>query len=209
MSFLEKGQDTKELILFIKKGEKYDYRAIANDIASRYPELGNISFLNEKFPTPGLPLFCFTDNEDMVLSADNNTISIAFRKPCYDKIATMVFDVADAFNEGGVELVRLGYISNMFLPVAKIEDIKKYFLVENRVEGMIDFNLGWYRQMKTKFGTINCWEKFITEKTDVDHLIAQYDFNTLVDYKFDFEMKSIKEFLSVADDYIESRIKEI
>lgn len=208
MDFLEKKEDTKEIVMFFKKDYTYDRKSLADEITKRYPELGEPSFI-EKNGNFGLPIFCFMDNPEMFLAVAKNSVSISFHDKYFDKLATIIFDIVDAFNDSGIEFVRLGYISNNYLPSNKVDIVKNRFLVKDQVENMIDFNIGWYRQLDTKFGKINCWEKYMTEKKDGDSLLLLYDFNTIVDYEFDFELKSIKEFLNVANAYIESRIEEL
>lgn len=44
--------------------------------------------------------------------------------------------------------------------------------------------------------------------TDDEHfkdLLCQYDFNSRIDEEIDLDMKYIKEFIKVADEYIEDR----
>ncbi len=208
MSFLKNKKDTKEIVIFFKKDSKCDFGAVAKEIRSRYPNLGEPKFMGEKAQI-GLPILYFGEDHDMVISVDNFTISIVTHDKYFSSLATIVFDIVDAFEENGSEFTRMGYVSNIFLESKDIDIVKERFLNTKELDGVIDINIGWYRVLDAKFGKINCWEKFITEKSEVDNLICQYDFNTPADQKFVFEMKGIKEFLRVSDDYIESRIKSL
>lgn len=99
----------------------------------------------------------------------------------------------------------MGYISSIFMPSNYVDKVKDRFLCVDELEDIEDFNLSWYRSFNNKFGSINCWERFITNAVDFKDLLIQYDFNTPVQENINFEMKYIKEFIKTANDYIESR----
>jgi hypothetical protein len=70
---------------------------------------------------------------------------------------------------------------------------------------MEEFQLFLYKELSTKYGNINAWERVITEGNRKHELLMQYDFNSRQDEKQEFDMKYIKEFIKVSNDYIESR----
>ena len=71
---------------------------------------------------------------------------------------------------------------------------------------MVDFRVSFFKRLESKLGTINCWERIITDKERMSDLLYQFDFNTNYDKNADFNMKFIKEIISMADEYIDSRV---
>ena len=70
---------------------------------------------------------------------------------------------------------------------------------------MEEYQVYLYKQLETKYGMINAWERVISEGNKKHELLMQYDFNSKQEDSIDFNMKYIKEFIKVSNEYIESR----
>ena len=70
---------------------------------------------------------------------------------------------------------------------------------------MEEYQVYLFKELETKYGNINSWERVFSEGNIKHDLLLQYDFNSKQEDKIDFDMKYIKEFIKVSNDYIESR----
>lgn len=197
-------QSTKEVVLFFKKNTKYDIDDITTEITKRYPDLGVANILSYESGT-GMPLFYHGGDPDMVLSADYSSLSIIVHEKYFDALPVIVFDMVDIFAEVNVKFVRMGYVSSFYEKEEDIESIRDRYLKTDNIGDIHEFDIGWYKNLKAHFGNINCWEKLITERGNIRDLLCQYDCNTPIDQIFNFEMKNIKEFFKVADNYVLER----
>lgn len=198
-------KDNKEVVLFFDINTNFDSLSVAKELSSRYPELGNPTILP---PTndPKSPLIVFKENPDFRLVASLANVNFIINHTYFDNIASIAFDMVDAFEEFKSSFTRIGYISNIFLPSKSIEKVKNKYLNEEEINDVVDFNLSWYRELNTKLETLNCWERFITDHHDFDDLLCQYDINTPAGKSIDMNMKFLKNFFKESNDYIEKRI---
>lgn len=197
-------KDTKEVVLFFHANSTFTPIEVVNEIKKRYEELGNPFVLLENEKT-GKLLFLFNENPSLQMQCTREHFTVVCDHTYFDKMTSIVFDLVDTFGEFSCEFKRIGYISNVFLSPKCIDKMKKKFLKCEEFEGVKEFNLGWHRELDIKDGSINCWERMITDKRQFKDLLCQYDCNTLVDEEIVLEMKFIKSFFKVADEYIESR----
>lgn len=197
-------KDTKEVVLFFKHNTVYKPLDVAKELSNRYEELGNPLILPETANKKN-PLIVFNENKDFQIQANLLTFTIVVNHNCFERLASIIFDVVDTLNEFGCSFVRIGYISSVFLPPRCVDIAKERFLRMDYIEDVTDFNLSWYKKIDTKYGAINSWERFITDSANFDDLLCQYDFNSPAKEEVDFNMKYIKEFLKVADSYIADR----
>lgn len=197
-------KDTKEIVLFFDKNTSYDTLKVAKEIVDRYPELGNPIILPE-VEKQKTPLMVFNTNPDFQLQGNYYSINFVVNHNYFDKLSSIIFDLVDTLAEFNCNFIRLGYISNMFLAPQYIEKVKNMFLKLDHLDGVQDFNLSWYKKLETKIGNINCWERFITDSLDFDDLLIQFDFNSPINVTVDFDIKYIKDFIKLSNDYIEDR----
>jgi hypothetical protein len=73
-------------------------------------------------------------------------------------------------------------------------------------DDVLEFNIAFYKQLKLKKEPINCWERLITNSEKFDDLLVQFDFNTENDPNRDINMKYIRDFIKLCDEYSEERI---
>lgn len=198
-------KDTKEIVLFFKENSKYVPLDIAKEICERYPELGNPIILPE-IENKKTPLIVFNENPSFQIQSNVDRLTVVMDHSYFNKVASIIFDMVDAFLEVECEFVRIGYISNVFLSPKQIDRAKKKYLNMSEFEDVGDINLSWYRKLDTGCGEINCWERIITDEASFKDLLCQYDFNTKVTEEVKLEMKYIKEFFKVTNEYIEDRI---
>lgn len=198
-------KDTKEIVLFFKEESSFSLVDAAHEILVRYPNLMEPIL----FPDDGhtkAPLILFNRNADFQIQISRVSVNFVINHHYFQKLDTLIFDFVDIFEELGCHFYRMGYISSVFLAPDYVKKAKRKFFKEEELEGVSDFNLSWYRKINMKSGTINCWERFITNTENFKDLLIQYDFNTNVNEEIKFEMKYIKEFVNTANDFIESRI---
>lgn len=197
-------KDTKEVVLFFNNNANYDAVDIAKELKNRYPELGNpIIMPGQNDPTK--PVIIFKENPDFTLRATLTSIGFVVNHTYFNNLASICFDLVDIFGEINIDLVRIGYISSVFLAPAKIDIAKHKFLKLEEFDDVMDINLAWYRELETDFGRLNSWERVVTDHLDFQDLLLQYDFNTPIDKKIDIDMKYLKKFFSFSDEYIEKR----
>ncbi len=198
-------KDNKEIVLFFDINTNFDSLSAAKELSSRYPELGNPVILP---PTDDIktPVIVFKENPDFKLIVSYSKVNFIINHTYFGKLASIAFDMIDAFDDFKSRFTRIGYISNIFLSSDKIEKVKDKYLKLDELDGILDFNFSWYRELNTKVGNVNCWERFITEHEEYNDLLCQYDINTPVGVKFDMNMKFLKSFFMEADNYIEKRI---
>lgn len=197
-------KDTKELVLYFKENTNYIPLDVAKEILNRYEELGNPIILPES-NNKNMPLIVFNTNPDFQIQANTKTFTIVVNHNYFDKLSSIIFDIVDALEEFKCEFVRLGYISNVFLSPKYVKIAQDRFLKMDNLEGISDINLSWYKKLEMKYGYINCWERMITDSINFKDLLCQYDFNSLVNDEINLDMKYIKEFIKLADEYIEKR----
>lgn len=197
-------KDTKEIVLFFANNTKYNALDVAKELLSRYEELGNPVILPES-EDKRRPLIIFNTNTDFQIEASLYTFNIVVKHKYFEKISTIIFDIVDAFSEFKCDFYRIGYISNVFLSPKYVDKAKKRYLNETYLEGINDYNLSWYKKLETNDGEINAWERLITDRANFSELLCQYDFNTPHKENVAIDMKFIKEFLHVTDEYIEQR----
>ncbi len=198
-------KDTKEIILYFKESTLYQPLDVAKEMSNRYPELGRPLVL-PKSDNSKVPLILFNENGDFKMQANYTLLSIVVNHNYFDHLATLIFDMVDTLSEFNCEFERIGYISNIFLSPKYVALAKEKFLNIDALENIDDINIGWHKVVSMKYGDMNCWERFITDETQMSDLLCQYDFNSISGEKAKLDMKYIKEFLHVANDYIEGRI---
>ena len=198
--------DRREVVLYFKGGSKLVPLDIANSMSERFKDLGNPLLLNPD--GQGVqPLVVFNENPEMMISVTQMTVNMIVDNKNFDKLDTIIFDLVDLFNDLDISFVRMGIVYSMFLN-KKSKDYVMTELVKNSLvpDDVIDFNLSFFKKVDLKKEKINCWERYITGNEKFDDLLVQFDFNSEVDENKDFNMKYIKEFIKVADNYIEGRI---
>lgn len=198
-------KDNKEVVLFFDINTNFDPLGVAKELSSRYPELGNPTILP---PTNDIkaPVILYKENPDFKLAVSFNNVNFVINHTYFDQISSISFDMVDTFEEFKSSFTRIGYISNVFLSPEEIEKVKDKYLNKNELSDVLDFNLSWYRELDSKMGILNCWERFITDHHDFSDLLCQYDINTPIGEKVDINMKFLKNFFKEANDYIEKRI---
>lgn len=198
-------KDTKEVVLFFNNNANYEAIDIAKELKNRYPELGNpIIIPAQKDSTK--PVIAFKENPDFTMHASLTSISFVVNHTYFKKLASICFDLVDIFGEININLVRIGYISSVFLSSDKIDVVKNKFLRIEEFDDVSDINLAWYREIETDFGNLNSWERIVTDHLDFPDLLCQYDFNTPVDKNINIDMKYLKKFFNFSNEYIEKRI---
>ncbi|MCH5167755.1 MAG: hypothetical protein J1F35_07725 [Erysipelotrichales bacterium] len=198
--------DTKEIVLFFKDdANSFSLVDVSKELMNRYHELGEPTLLPDNGNTKS-PLLLFNSNPDFQIQISRVSLNFVINHVYFDRLATIIFDIVDAFEEFKCKFFRIGYISSIFLAPQFIKKVQDKFLKIENVEGIKEFNLSWYKALENKYGTINCWERFITDSSDFKDLLIQYDFNTPIDVNVDFEIKYIKEFIKTANNYIDSRM---
>ena len=135
------------------------------------------------------------------------TVNVVINHSYFDKMDTIIFDLVDMFDELNVSLSRMGIVYSLFYNSDKKEKLlDKMFNSDVLPDDMEDFRVSFFKKIESKIGTINCWERIITDKERMNDLLYQFDFNTNYDKNADFNMKFIKEIISIADEYIDSRV---
>lgn len=198
-------KDDKEIVLFFKENSSFKAIDVAKEIISRYPEVGNPVIIPESDKRE-VPVIIFNENPDFQIQVSLKTCTIVINHSYFEKISTIVFDIVDTFLEFKQEFVRIGYISNVFLSPSTILRAKKKYLNSKIIDEITDFNFSWYKKLESSFGAINCWQRLITDDKSFNDLLCQFDFNTVASDVISLEMKRIKEFFKLANEYIEDRI---
>lgn len=197
-------KDTKEIVLFFDENTSFSPLEIAKELLSRYPELGEPIVLPES-RNQGSPLVIFNTNVEIQMQVSSRSLNCVINHNYFNKISSIVFDLVDAFDTYGVNFVRIGYISNIFLAPKCVKIAKEKYLRLENLEDIEDVNLGWYRKIKCKYGDLNCWERIVTDKGEFEDLLMQFDINSPRTTKVSFDIKYIKEFIKTAEDFIEER----
>lgn len=198
-------KDTREIVLFFDENIEFTPINIAQDIISRYPELGSPIILpvsnNKK-----APLIIFNENPDIQIQSNFNNFTIVFNHKYFDKTASIIFDIVDTFENIGIKFIRMGMVASVFLSPKYVDKCKNRYLNMDNVGNVDEINLSWYFRLSVKDKEINAWERLITDSKHFNDLLCQYDFNTPIGERIDLDMKYIKEFISVATNFIESRL---
>lgn len=197
-------KDTKEIVLFFKEDMKFKPVDVAKEIGERYPEIGNPIIIPES-DNKTVPVIIFNENPDLQMQVSFKMFTIVMNHTYFEQLATMVFDIVDAFLEFNVEFCRLGYVASIFLSPKHVERAKKRYLNGKIIEEITDFNFSWYKRLECSFGSINCWERIITDKHSFNDLLCQFDFNTIATDVISLDMKKIKEFFKLTNEHIEDR----
>ncbi|MCX4365764.1 MAG: hypothetical protein OSJ70_08355 [Bacilli bacterium] len=198
-------KDTKEIVLFFKEESSFKPLDVAKEISSRYPELGNPIIIPES-DNKSLPVIIFNENPDLQMQVSLKMFTVVMNHSYFESVSSIVFDIVDAFSEFNVEFGRIGYIASVFLSPKYIEKAKKKYLNGKLIGEVTDFNFSWYKRLECSFGSINCWERIIVDKNNFKDLLCQFDFNTLASDVISLEIKKIKEFFKLTNEYIEDRV---
>lgn len=196
--------DSKEICLYFEDYVNYNPMDIAKELCSRYSELGNPVILpvtNDR----RAPVIIFQENNDFFLRCNHETLNLVVSHVYFNKIESIIFDIVDTFEEYNVKFVRIGYVNNLYFNEDKIEVVRNRYIKEEYTSDMEEFQLFMYKELNTKCGNINAWERLISEGNRKHELLIQFDFNSKQEEKLEFDMKYIKEFIKVSNDYIESR----
>lgn len=196
--------DSKEICLYFDKDTNYNPIDIAKEIQDRYPEIGNPLLLPNS-NNKDVPIIMYQENPEFFLRCNLNILNFVVDHTYFKKLETIIFDLVDIFEEQGVKFVRIGYVSNIFLDKKNVEKYRKEYLKEKRTDDMEEYQLFFFKELETKNGNINSWERVISEGNNKHDLLLQYDFNSKQEDIIEFDMKYIKEFIKVANEYIESR----
>ena len=196
--------DSKEICLYFDKDIKYNPIDIAKEIQDRYKEIGNPVVL----PTSNnkdFPVIIFQDNPEFFLRSGFNTLNFVVNHTYFKKLETIIFDLIDIFEDKDVKFVRIGYVCNQYLNKDAVDKYRKEYLNDKKTADMEEYQIYLFKELNTKYGNINSWERVISEGNKRHDLLLQYDFNSKQEDKIDFDMKYIKEFIKVSNEYIESR----
>lgn len=195
--------DSKEICLYFDKNTNYNPVDIAKEICDRYKELGNPLIL----PSQGgnAPIIVFQENPEIFLRCNYFTLNFVVNHTYFNKLESIIFDLVDIFEEYKVKFVRIGYVNNLYYDKDKIEKARLLYLNDKISSDMEEYQVYLYKQLETKYGMINAWERVISEGNKKHELLMQYDFNSKQEDSIDFNMKYIKEFIKVSNEYIESR----
>lgn len=196
--------DSKEICLYFEDKVNYNPVDIAKELSSRYSELGNAIILpvtNDR----RAPIIVFQENPEFFLRCNLDTFNLVVSHAYFDKIEGIIFDIIDTFEEFDIKFVRIGYVNNIYFNPDKIDIIRNRYLKDEYTSDMEEFQLFFYKELETKYGNINAWERAISEGNRKHELLMQYDFNSKQEEIPEFDMKYIKEFIKVSNEYLESR----
>lgn len=199
-------KDFKEIVLYFKDGCPLVPIDIAKSVTDRFKEIGNPIVLNPQ--QNGIEqLVIFNENPEIRLTVSTSTVNIALQEKYFDELDTIIFDLVDLFNDLRIEFINIGIICSVFLS-EKYKEIyyNKIFNKESLPDGVSDYNLQFFREIKFRKNNINCWERIITNSQQYKELLIQFDINCLTIKKIDLDMKLIREFLKTVDAYMEERL---
>lgn len=198
-------KDTKEIVLFFKEEARYSSLDVAKEIMNRYELIGEPVIIPDNGDAK-LPTIIFNKSVDMQVQVSRVSVNVIINHTYFNDLSSIVFDMVDIFESFDLNFYRMGYISSLFLAPKYLSKVKERFFNLDNLPGMDDFNFSWYHRIENKIGAINCWERIITDKTNFSDILMQYDFNSPANEEVDFNMKYIKEFIKVTNDYIEERV---
>lgn len=196
-------RDSREVVLFFDENPEFKAVEVANEIVSRYPELGDVTVLPER--KGNMPLVLFNTNPSFYLHVSRHSVNIIVDSSLFKDLHKIIFDMVDLFDDIKVSFTRIGMVASNYLSSKFINKAHDKFLNMESLPGMRQFNLSWYRSIESKYGLLNCWERIITDEADPNTLLMQFDINSAMDVKVDFSMKFIKGFLNTAEDIMEER----
>lgn len=197
-------KDTKEIVLFFKENTKFTPLNIAQELLSRYPELGSPLVLPET-NNKKAPLVVFNECSDLQMQTNYNNFTVVCNHKYFDKINSIIFDIVDTLEEEGATFVRIGYVASIFLSPKYVDKAKEKYLNMEELSDIEEINLSWYRKLGISSGYINCWERLITDSAHFKDLLCQYDFNTPLGEVVELDMKYIKEFFKITEEFIDNR----
>lgn len=200
--------DTKEILLFFNKEYEFKPVQIANEILNRYEVLGN-PVLPPVNNNPKSPMIVFNSSSDFQISLNKICLTIAINYHFFDELCNIIFDMVDIFEEYNIKFSRIGYLDNRFYPLSMITKIKDNYMNTKAMGDIQEFNLSWYTKLDTKVGTINCWQRFISDTQQYKDLLYQFDFNTEFNKEFEFNMKNIKLFFKTTEEFSNERIESL
>ena len=199
--------DVREIVLYFGDGSKLVPVDIAKGLTDRYPELGNPLVLTPEGNNPHSPIVVFKENNDFMITVTLMTVNVVINHNYFNKMDTIIFDLVDMFDELNVSLSRMGIVYSLFYSSDKKDILlNKMFNSDILPDDMKDFRVSFFKKIDSKVGSINCWERIITDSERMNDLLYQFDFNTNYDKNANFDMKFIKEITSIADQYIDSRV---
>ena len=197
--------DRREIVLYFKGGAKLVPLDIAKSLSDRFKNLGNPLLLNQD-GSGVQPLVVFNENQSMMITVTQMTINMIIDNSYFNKMDTIIFDLIDLFDELGISFIRMGLVYSIFLTERANNHIKEELTKCSLIpEDIKDFNVSFFRKLDFKKESLNCWERYISNNEKFNDLLVQFDINSEVDEKRDFNMKYIKEFIKLVDSHIEER----
>lgn len=199
-------KDKREIVLFFAPNSTFNTHEVADEIKNHFEDkkIGEANI----FPNTRIrhnPLIIFDENPDMYIQVTLLSTSIIISENYYDEMDTIIFDIIDSFYNVGVNFIRLGYVANHFLNKGAIPRAQEKYLNMDNIDGLEEMNIGLYKKIDTKYGKINAWERLITDAETIKGLLYQFDFNSLITEEIEIDMKYIKEFIKVTEEYMELR----
>ena len=197
-------KDTKEIVLFFKEDTKFTPLKVAQELLSRYPELGNPLVLPES-ANKKAPLIVFNENSEIQMQTNFINFTLICNYKYFHKIKEIIFDIVDTLEGEGATFSRIGMVASIFLSPKYVERAQERYLNMEELDDIEEMNVSWYRKLGISSGYINCWERLITDSSNFNDLLCQYDFNTPIDTDVTLDMKYIKEFINITEDFIDDR----
>lgn len=191
------------IVLFLKPNQNIDFKTLTEKLYEAYKDLGEALIL-EKSSKPNEPKFVFNQNKELLIDGNNHHISINLFND-YTKIKDEIIEMLwDAFDYCDLEFARVGYISELHKKVTNLEYTKKQIFNTKINKDIDEFQIGFHNIIKFQRKNINCWHRFV--KFYDTPLIISYDINTREQNIGDINYKLLKEFITFADEYIETDI---
>ena len=198
--------DVREIVLYFNGGSKLVPVDIAKSLSDRFKDLGNPLVLNPDGSSVQ-PLVIFKENSSMMITVTQMTINMIIDGTYFDKMDTIIFDLVDLFNDMDIKFTKLGIVYSIFLSPKHKMTVRDKLLESSIIpEDILEYNVAFYRQLDLKKEKINAWERIITNNEKFEDLLVQFDFNTDNNPDRDINMKYIREFIKLADEYSEERI---
>lgn len=198
--------DTKEVVLFFNEGSSFNPLDIAKEIINRIPDVGDPIIMPTNNSNNNLPIVMFSTNVDIKIQINRISVNILVTDKYFESLTSFTFDLIDLFEDNKCSFNRLGYITSLFMSPKEAEILEKRYINIDAIGNPTEYNLSFYHELSLGNEKINAWEKVIKDPDHIKDLLCQFDINNKKNQDLKLDMKYLKKYFKLADEYIQEKV---
>ena len=200
-------KNERQLVLFLKKGSKFNQTQVAAKINEKFEELGNPAILPVNDKNPMQPLIIFNQGI-MNITMNYNDVSFIFLEENFEKCFNLIIDIMDLLDDLSFDFVRLGYVSTYIGNALERNNFKDKMFKDDSILKE-DFQLAWYSKTTIDSVLVNVWERHFTDFVANVEFVSIFDINTPIDEEYNVSCEFVEDFLKKCDLFIKKKMENM